>query len=485
MNKAKTESALLSISLDRAAHVSLQSQLAEQIRSLILRRAIGPGWRLPSSRSLATELSVSRITVSAVYDQLVGEGYLEGRPRSGVFVEPNLPDYVPDPSEMVSDRSFKAPRPTLPHVPFSISVPDVTRFPFEAWSKHHDSVWRRPPAELLHKPDRRGFSQLRSEIAIHLAEWRGVACEADQIVVTSGVAEGLEIAAQILLRVNDKVFIEDPAYPVVRNHLTKIGIGTIPIPIDEHGLNPEKIVNSKETGAAVLITPSRQFPLGMTMPLNRRLQLLGWADSNNAMIIEDDFDSEFRFEGQPLPALMSLSPTERVIYMGSFSKVMFPMLRLSYVVFPKFMETKVDDILGILDARASFMLQPVLASFMASGEFGSHVRRMRRIYSGRQRTIISAIGTHCKGLLSVQSHPSGMHIVTRLDPEVLSSISDEGVAEIAAKAGISVQPLSSFYVGDAPLQGLVFGFSGFDEDKIWSGIRALATALRKSLRYGI
>ncbi|CAM3947696.1 PLP-dependent aminotransferase family protein [Phaeobacter inhibens] len=488
MAKTRTGAALLSLSLDRDGADTLQAQLLAQLRRLILDRMISPGSKLPSSRTLAEELSVSRVTVSAVIDQLISEGYLEGRARSGVYVEAELPDQLPEAqsgtaASMEQGRSGTFPEEASRAVPatlrpFDASAPELTLFPYRQWARHHDQTWRRPDAALLSRVDSFGWPPLREAIADHLREWRGLPCTAEQIFITSGVVEAISLIAAATLNEGDVVLTEEPGYAVLNRAVHQNRLIPVPSPVDQQGFDIKTALQTAPRAKAAIVTPSRHYPLGVTLPLSRRLELIEWAVGCNAYVIEDDFDSEYRFQGKPLPAMMSLSNQDRVIYVGSFSKVIFSAMRLGFVVFPKSMLPKVRSALSQTDQQASLMLQPVLARFMQSGDFAIHIRRMRRLYAKRQAAVLKAIKLHAADLLIVDPVPAGMHLVAMLTPDLQNRMNDTEAAERAKSAGVIVQPLSSFFAGPPVNQGLVMGFAGFSEERLEKGVQDLAAALR-------
>ncbi|MFV1528353.1 MULTISPECIES: PLP-dependent aminotransferase family protein [unclassified Phaeobacter] len=484
MTKARTGAALLSLSLDRDGPETLQAQLLSQLRRLILEHVLSPGSKLPSSRTLADELSVSRVTVSAVIDQLISEGYLEGRARSGVYVEAELPEQLPGlagaPGPQDTDAAMPDATPDMPAQlrTFDISASEIALFPYRQWSRHHDKTWRMPEAALLARVDPFGWPPLRSAIADHLREWRGLPCTPEQIFITSGVVEAIGLIAAAVLREGDEVLTEDPGYMILNRALHHNRLIPVPSPVDQSGFDIKSALLATPRAKAAIVTPSRQYPLGVTLPLSRRLELIEWAVARQAYVIEDDFDSEYRFQGRPLPAMMSLNNQDRVIYVGSFSKVVFSALRLGFVVLPKPLLSQVRAVLEQTDPQASLMLQPVLARFMQSGDFATHIRRMRRLYAKRHAALLRAICVHAGELLTVDPVPAGMHLVARLTSSLESRMSDVEAAKRADLAGVSVRPLSSFFAQTPNMQGLVMGFAGFSEDTLDQGVQDLAAALR-------
>ena len=486
MNKASLSAALLAITLDRSASVSLQAQLVRRLRALAHDGALRPGDKLPSSRMLAEELSVSRVTVSAAYDQLSAEGYLEGRRGSGVYVAADLPD-LPDwsapasplaeplakPLAAPADAALTAPVGAAPFEPIS----DLREFPHKEWARLLDQVWRRPDPALLARPDPCGWGPLRMAIAKHLGDWRGIQCAPSQVVVTSGFAEAAALAAAAALRPGDRVLVEEPGYAPLRHALSAAGLRCGSIGIDAQGADLEQ-AEQPETARAIAVTPSRQFPLGVTMPLARRARLLQWASAVDGYVLEDDFDGEFRYRGPPLPAMMSLDREQRVIYVGSFSKAMFPALRLGFMVFPQRLAAEAAHVVGRTGPRASLIAQPALARFMTEGGFAAHIRRMRRLYAGRQKALMTALNDIAGGLLTAEAADGGMHVVAQPAAEILARRNDVALGAVAARQGVTVRPLSGFYHGPPKTQGLVMGYAGFSEAEIYASMATLVMGMR-------
>lgn len=477
MNKATSEAAILSISLDRSSKTPLQTQLSHALRELVHTSRLRSGARLPSSRNLAQELGVSRVTTTAVYEQLVAEGYLEGRRGSGVFIAADLPSLpVLTPKDGSPDSRQTLPL-NDPLVPFDVGFPDLETFPYREWTRIHDRIWRAPNAGILGRLPAMGFGPLRTAIARHLNEWRGIQCSPGQIVVTSGLVEAVELISKAAFAAGDTVLVEDPGHKVMANALAGSGVTCNPVRVDAQGFNLSSGDQAHLCASAVAVTPSRQYPLGMTLSLTRRLELLDWAKNCDGFILEDDYDGEFRYQGQPLPAMMSLDDSERVIYIGSFSKVMFPALRLGYMIVPYRLQKNVAAILGRIGPKAALHAQPVLAEFIASGSFATHIRRMRRLYAERQKALLNALHTHASGLLSADPETSGMHLVAELGPGLAGRMSDVEVSARAHEAGLRLAPLSNFYFGPAARQGLVMGYAAFPPQALSDGVIRLVAAL--------
>ncbi|MGI9413479.1 MAG: PLP-dependent aminotransferase family protein, partial [Hyphomicrobiales bacterium] len=403
---------LVSVALDPKAAGALYVQLFEQARDLILEGRLKPRQRLPSSRALARDLGVSRTTTLAAYEQLASEGYIEGRAGSGIYVASELPEDLLSargPIVGLGPGAAQAPAaPTRPAAaPFDAGMPETRGFPFAEWSRQLGRSWRTPSADMLHLTDPAGHLPLRQAIADYLRDMRGLECAADQIFVTASAAQSIAIVARTLLGPGDRVLVEDPCYPAARRALVDAGADVVPVAVDADGFAPQSIPAQAQDARAAIVTPSRHYPLGMTMPLARRLDLLNWADRRRGWIVEDDYDSEYRYVGRPLSALMSLDRSGTVIYLGSFSKIMFRALRLGYVVAPMALVPDIRATLGDFGPTASALAQPALAGFMASGHLAAHIRRMRRLYADRQKALTRALETHLAGLLSAPSQNAG------------------------------------------------------------------------------
>jgi len=477
MTKANIDSALLTISLDRARKRSLQAQLCDEIRRLIHHGRLTSGDRLPPSRVLSQDLSVSRITITAGFDQLISEGYLVGRRGSGVFVAAELSGMPPPQSKTPRDSQPISIPPPQPLIAFESAAPDPVLFPHRDWARLFDSIWRAPEPALISKPDALGWAPLRVAIAGHLRDWRGIACNPAQIVITSGLTDAIDLIARALLPPGSSVLVEEPGHRALRDAVIHNGLECVPGHVDGEGLIVESTEITDQILHAIAVTPSRQFPLGMTMPLSRRLQLLRLASLSQAIVIEDDYDGEYRYQGQPLPAMMSLDGEARVIYLGSFSKVTFSGLRLGFMVVPLPLLEPVKTVLGQTGPRASIVSQPVLARFIRDGQFATHIRRMRRLYAHRQKVLVSEIGKTCTGLLEIEPASAGMHLVAGLSPQLAARMNDTEAAARARSTGVAVRALSTYYAGPALRQGLVLGYAGFDDNQISVGAQSLAGAL--------
>lgn len=388
MPQVSDHAPLLMIAVDRDSTVPMHRQVYDQIRDAILGGRLAPGRRLPSTRALADELSVSRNTVLAAFDQLFAEGYTEGQVGSGTRVSRVLPEDVLAARTLSKKRSVTEPVPgtelsakgrallaAKPRMHRSASVhtfrpglPEIDRFPWTQWSRMVAKFWRNPPRTLVSYGDPGGHMPLRIAIADYLRAVRGLVCDAEQVIVTAGAQQAIDLASRALLDLGDKVWIEDPGYAGIKGVLTATEAELVPLPVDEQGLVvAEGRARAPEARMAV-VTPSHQYPLGAVMSLARRLELLEWASESGAWILEDDYDSEYRYAGRPLSALQGLDRSGRVIYVGTFSKVMFPAIRLGYMVVPPSLAEPIIRIRRSLDDQTAIVMQPVLAEFIESGK---------------------------------------------------------------------------------------------------------------------
>ncbi len=492
---------LLALALERDGREPLHRQLYGQLRDHILAGRLPAGARLPASRSLAEELGCSRNTVTGAFDQLLSEGYLEGRVGAGTYVSRELPEGLltaapaapapggarPSPARRLSRRGQRlgaaAREPLDPAVgpAFAMANPDTEHFPFDVWGRLLGRVWRRPPPALLRGGDPGGLPSLRAAIAGHLRAVRGLDCGAGQVLVTAGGQQALDLATRVLLDPGDAAWIEEPGYAGLRAALAAAGARAVAVPVDAEGLSVAEGRRLAPEARLAAVAPSHQYPLGVTMSLARRLELLDWAGSQGAWILEDDYDSEYRYAGRPLTALQGLEAARagerQVIYVGSFSKVLFPSLRIGYLVAPPDLAEDFLRARRALDDHPSSIVQPALAAFIEEGHFAAHVRRMRRLYAGRQAALLAAGARHLGGLLSLAPDPAGMHLVGAFEPALAARLGDVEAAHRAAAAGVSVRPLSAFYAGPARRRGLLLGYAGVPDAAIEPAVLRLRDAL--------
>ncbi len=471
----------------RHAGPPLFQQLYLQLRQAVLEGRVRPGARLPATRLLARDLKIARGTVLAAYDRLASEGFLDLRHRSGVFVAEDLPIAPPAPAaEPTRPAGSRPPRlgirardaasagpigvggRTSARWPgcFAVGAPDASHFPFELWARLLARTWRRPPAHLPAGGDAGGHPELRAAIADYLAEARGISCDPGHVLVVSGIRQALDLACRLLLDPGDQVWMENPGYPGIRAVLAANGAEVAGIPVDEEGIDVAAGRMAAGEARLVCVAPSHQFPLGVALSLQRRLMLLDWAREAGAWVLEDDYDSEYRYAGRPLAALKSLDADNRVIYVGTLSKLLFPSLRLGYLVAPPQLADSFRRLRAALDDQPSMMADEL-------GHLAAHVRRMRQIYAARQRAFLKAARVHLRGLVAFRAEESGLHLVGRLG-ERLKGRSDKALAEAARREGIALSALSDYDVfGDGP-QGLMFGYAAAPEALVAPALQRLA-----------
>ncbi len=469
--------------LKRDADHSLQSQLADNLRRLLLGGELPPGTRLPASRTFARQLGVSRNTVTAVFEQLAAEGYLQSRQGSGTRVAA-LPDHPPlavpaveTPSKDVPgggrgprrSKKFSAPA-------FATGFPDVGAFPLGDWARVAGRVFRRAGPELLAYQGAAGQPDLRRELVDHLARTRGIRCGPEQVLITNGAQAGLDLVMRLMLPPGSHGLVEDPCWQGIRAAASLNGIRLTPVPVDDQGFDigaAERLLPAR----MLFVTPSCQYPLGITMSLERRLALLDLARQRDCWILEDDYDSDLRYRGRPLAALQSLDATGRVIYTGTFSKAMFASLRIGYLVVPEKLVGRFTSALRITGQQPSPMLQLALAEFFREGYFGRHLRRMRKQYGKKQEALAGALQRHAGDLLEVEAGDAGMQLVAWLR----RSVEAGRLRRMLSGDGFDIRLLSDLYDGVCPREGLFLGYAAMPLESIDGQCRALAASLRRAI----
>jgi GntR family transcriptional regulator / MocR family aminotransferase len=500
MTQRFTPVSLSSVALDPASPVPLYRQLYTSLRDAILTQRMPGGGRLPSTRVLASALGVSRNTVLNAVEQLVAEGYLEGRHGAGTFVAPILPD-LPMPTsseplngaaptrptrhlsgwmEMISARVRKIEEPIedfLRPRPFTLSAIARDDFPTHIWSKLLYRQWTRGGDRLRRPPLTGGYEPLRAAIAAHLAESRGVRCTPEQVLIVSGCEQAVELTARVLLNPGDTAWMEDPGYGGARRGIQSIGATAVPVPLDREGLIVSVGAERYPDARLAFVSPSCQFPLGETLSLSRRLALLAWANRKDAWIIEDDYDSEYRFYGRPLASLQSLDEGGRVIYVGTFEWIMFTSLRLGYIVAPPDLVDAFHAACAYTDVMLPVLEQAALADFIMEGHFERRVRRLRALYAERQEALLDA-AKPLAGLLEVRRRGAGGHALGWLPP----GVDDRMVAARVDEAGIAVYPLSAFAMEPLYRGGLLMGYYSIDAPEIRDGMQRLGAVLEAAIR---
>jgi GntR family transcriptional regulator / MocR family aminotransferase len=465
-------------SLARRGDVPLYRQIYDRIQTAIRVGQLRPGDRLPSTRAFAGELSTARGTVEAAYAILAGEGYVVSRGPAGTIVSPELGQGLfakPTARRRLETRielqSTGDPR------PFQIGVPALDAFPRKLWTRLVARQARGLSAADMSYPDPAGYPSLREAIAGYLATARGITCTPREILVTNGYQDALDLIGRVLLRRDDQVWLEDPCYPRTREALEAAGARLQPIGVDAEGMCTSEGIAQARRAVCAVVTPAHQSPLGVTLSLPRRLALLSWASSEDAWIVEDDFDGEFRYVGRPLPALKSLDRDERVLYAGSFSKVLFPGLRLGYLVLPEALVATFTRAIWLRHAGHSVLDQSVVARLIGEGHFARHLKRMRGLYAARRRALTDALSTVFGDRLALDVKPGGMHLVAWLR----GSARDVEVAKRAQAGGFALQALSSRAFTHACGQGLLLGFATIPEADALGRCRQLERVIGRVL----
>jgi GntR family transcriptional regulator/MocR family aminotransferase len=470
---------------------TLQEWLFGELRSAILDGRLRPGARLPSSRGLALGNRLSRSTVTEAFRRLKLEGYITGLVGSGSYVVENLPDEYFQPIEgqlarrnRVAAKQVGAAATFKKVIPFPSrqrfgcafqpSRPAVDQFPIDIWTRLTSRTMRRLTSSELVFGDARGDLGLRSEILAHFGPARQVRCDVDRIVMVSGVQQALDLLCRTLLRAGDPVWLENPGYKRARNLFRAAGATIIPVPVDERGLQVEQAIDTLPVPKLIYLTPAHQYPTGAALALDRRFKLLTWAREHGVTIFEDDYDGDFRFSTKPLGSVQGLDTGDCVAYCTSFSKLLFPSLRLGFLVLPDHL---VDSILALRNSTDRYLPvveQKTLAEFMRTGEFGHHLRRMRELYAERWSVFSEVAQNFLSDWLEVQRAECGLQTAAWLSP----GISDIIVAESAARERLEVYPLSALYAGEKRRHGFLLGFGAVAPKELRSGAQRLAKLLR-------
>lgn len=464
----------LAFQLDRASGSPVFAQIYAAIRAQIVAGDRQEGARLPPTRVLAAELGLSRSTVNAAYEQLVAEGYVAGRRGAGYFVRPmgevelGAPSRPPPAPARETDNASP---PTL----FQPGVPDMRLFPYAQWARQVARTARTAPRALIACDDPFGDPELRRAIAAHIAEWRGVVADPARIVVTAGSGDALEICIRAAAPAGGRIALEDPGYAPLRNFVSSLGLAPVWLDIDNQGA---VLPAASARPDLAVLTPSHQFPLGGAMSPGRRAAHLAWAERLGAWIVEDDYDSEFRYAGRPIPAMAGMDGGDRTIYVGSFSKVFSNSLRLGFMVAPDALVDQVQTTLRRYGVKASIAAQRPLATFMADGAFYRHIRRVRRIYNERRRALAEALRSALGPEARFVDHQAGMLIALELPAQV----DDRAIERDAAAAGFGPRALSAFHARPTSARGLVLGFCAFSEQEIAAAVPRLADILDRHIR---
>jgi len=467
---------LLLPALDRGGGVPLLRQIYLALRQAILSGVLAPGARLPPSRALAADLGVARNSVVAAYEQLLAEGFVTGRVGAGTFVASDLPD-VPEPAPAAPP----APDPAVGEAhdlygtqPFTTGRVVLDQRTLQVWRRLTMRHLRQPDPALLGYADPRGSAALRQTVAAYLRAARAVRCEPDQVVITAGAQQAIDLVMRVLIAPGDAAWLEDPCYPAVRAALVAGGARIVPVPVDAQGMVVAAGVAAAPQARLAYVTPSSHYPLGMQLSMARRLELLAWARREGAFLLEDDYDSEFRYAGRPLASLQGIDEAGRVIYVGTFSKVLFPGLRLGYAVVPPTLLDRMLAARRLSDWHPAALQEAVVTDFLAQGHFTQHLRRMRLRYREARDALAEALEKAAPHALEVEPPQQGMKLIARLR----GGLSDVAVAEAAARAGLVARAVSPMYLAAPPMQALMLGFTGHEPAALRRAARRLGDVVR-------
>lgn len=485
----------LTIILDANAALPLHQQLYEELRRAILSGGLSPRQRVPSTRSLSKSLGISRTTVTQSYEQLRSEGYIQTVIGSGTYVCAQLPDdllrSIPtEPAQEVicpplklsqygaklaeAERSLMS-EPIAP-INFRYGRPAFEQFPIKLWRKlltRHcqiDTTWLDYSTDLL------GYKPLRAEIAHYLSRARAVQCEPGQVMITNGTQQALYLVMRLLIDPGDAVALENPGYLSARRIFLSQGAKLLPIAVDESGFVVKDLDNyASEPIKLVYVTPSHQFPTGAILSLPRRLELLVWAQQTGALILEDDYDSEYRYGDRPIPALQGLDKSQSVLYIGTFSKVLFPSLRIGYLVLPPHLVSLFTQAKWLSDRQLPLLEQRVLANFIAEGYLERHIRKMRSHYDLCRQTLVQALKAHFGEQVTILGEKAGIHLMVRFQID----LSDAEIVDRAAQVGVGIMSAQAHYLDAQPNGEFIFGYGELSPEQLQEGISRVAQVLRK------
>jgi GntR family transcriptional regulator/MocR family aminotransferase len=481
------------ISINPHAPLPLHRQVYEELRQAILAGRLKPGERLPSTRSLAQLLEVSRATITQSYDLLLSEGYLETIVGSGTFVCRQLPDDLlstaPIASQLqpanssvslsaygasLSDEAFLRPPKSAAEISFTYGRPAFDQFPVDLWRKLLSRHCHSQPDLLDYSYDSQGYQPLREAIAVYISRSRAVKCNAEQIIIVGGSQQGIDLITRLLIDRGDWIAVEEPGYLGARRAFLAQGASLFPVSVDQSGLMVSELTkNIIPPIKLVYVTPSHQFPTGAVLSLPRRLELLAWAQKTGTMIVEDDYDSEYRYGERPIPALQGLDQGGSVIYIGTFSKVLFPALRLGYLVLPQNLVYVFARAKWLADRQCSLLEQYALTDFITEGHLERHIRRMRSLYDQRRQTLVQSLFSHFGDTVTILGENAGMHLMVKID----THLSDDEVVQRAAIAGVSIGAAYPQYLKDSPGREFILGYAELNEQQIQEGVKRLSKAL--------
>ena len=451
--------------------------LYRSLRGLIESGQMRPGDKLPTTRDIAARFGISRGAAVAAYEMLVADGFAEARVGAGTYVAEAVPlvqpatcqpqgakEVVPEVSRQIRGDDARAP---LPGALGCSTADETTLRIFRMLMNRH---LMKPSARHFHYNDPAGSLALRGEVAAYLKAARGVVCEPDQVIMTTGTQQGLDLAVRALLKPGDPVWLEDPCYAAARELLEGADLSVTPVPVDGEGIDVAQGIAARPDARAVYVTPSHQYPLGVTLSMTRRLDLIDWARSAGAYIIEDDYDSEFRFAGPPLSALQGIDGSGHVIYLGTFSKTLLPGFRIGYLVVPRRLRERILTIRRLTDRFPSTLAEDALTEFLRDGHFSAHIKRARKRVRAARDALVDALQP---GPFAVSMPEQGLHLVAELPP----GADDVSLAKRAKEAGFGAKALSPLYLGEPARRGLVIGFSGFPPEVLAGAARRFLDSL--------
>jgi len=493
------------VKLDGRRKRPMFRQIYDSIRNAILDGKLSKGFALPSSRELATELGVSRMTVVSAYDQLIAEGYLTSAVGRGTFVSQELPEEhqlvqfktrntgvavqgtgnqataLADSDSYLSSlgREYLAQSGGLPSLlqgplkAFRPGVPALDHFPIETWTRISRLRWKKFSANDLSYGHPAGHPGLRRSIAEYVQAFRGVRCDHRQVMVLSGTQQAIDVTARLTLQPGDQVLFENPGYRTARSAIVASGAKIVPMPVDENGAIIGEGIRRAANARLAYVTPSHQFPMGVTLSIERRMELIEWARQNQSIIIEDDYDSEYRYAQRPIPSLQGLDPSQRTVYIGSFSKVIFPALSIGYAVVPPGMVEAFETALAIVSRPPSILDQIILNDFIKQGHFGRHLRRMRKVHQERRTALVESIAIHLSDKLQIVGSDAGLHCTAQL----LNGQNPEVLANRIRENGIAIRDIGQYEFeetrDDERTNGLLFGFACATPGQIRSAVRSI------------
>ncbi|NJS16436.1 MAG: PLP-dependent aminotransferase family protein [Nostocaceae cyanobacterium CSU_2_110] len=481
----------LAIALNNNSSKSLHQQLYEQLRQAILSGRLTPGEKIPSTRFLAKSLSISRFTVTTSYEQLLNEGYLETVTGSGTFVCKQLPDDLiySNPIETIDKinrssiklsmygntlvNTANVPRIAEPklQINFRYGTPALTEFPVKLWRRLLSRYCNTNLNWLDYSTEPNGYQPLRAAITHYLTRSRAVNCQPEQILITNGTQQALDLILRLLIEPGETVAIENPGYLSAKIIFETQNAKILPISVDNSGLIVQELVNyTPQNIRLVYITPSHQFPTGAILPLQRRLELLNWAQQTGGLIIEDDYDSEFRYGEKPIPALQGLAQNDSVIYIGTFSKVLFPSLRIGYLVLPKSLVPIFTRAKWLNDRHLPILEQQVLTEFINEGYLERHLRKMRSIYDKRRQSLVKSLKEHFGKSAEILGEKAGIHLMVRFK----TNLSDEEIIQRAAEVGIGMMSANPHYLLNHSRGEFIFGYGELTESQLTEGVSRLA-----------